>query len=132
MDWTNILITFITSGAFTTMYFLGDKKTANVLDNVSKTISQWRDLVGEIKGELTEQRDETRKSKEDYEASLKAKDNKIDSLYKEISILRDRSDKLSSNVARLQILKCLEMGCKLRRPPIGSQSQEKAEELKQD
>ena len=49
MDWTNIIITLITSGAFTAIYLLGDRKTAAVLDNVSKTIDQWQELLGEVK-----------------------------------------------------------------------------------
>ena len=31
MDWTNIIMTLITSGAFTAIYLLGDRKTASVL-----------------------------------------------------------------------------------------------------
>lgn len=120
MDWTSIIMTLITSGAFTAIYLLGDKKTAAVLDNVSKTIDQWQELVGEIKAELVEQRDESRKEKEDYDAHLAVKDNKIDSLYKEISVLRDRNDKLSSNVARLTIVRCWKIGCGDRQPPMGT------------
>lgn len=41
MDWTNIIMTLISSGAFTAIYLLGDKKTSAVLDNVSKSIDQW-------------------------------------------------------------------------------------------
>ena len=88
MDWTNIIMTLITSGAFTTIYLLGDKKTSSVLDNVSKTIDQWQELVKEVKQELLEQREEFRNSKVEYDARLVAKDNKIESLYKEIAVLR--------------------------------------------
>ena len=52
MDWTNIIMTLITSGAFTAIYLLGDRKTASVLENVSKTIDQWRELLKEVKEEL--------------------------------------------------------------------------------
>ena len=120
MDWTNIIITLITSGAFTAIYLLGDRKTAAVLDNVSKTIDQWQELLGEVKGELAEQRGEFKAAKEDYEAHLVAKDNKIDSLYKEIGVLRDRNDKLSSNVARLTIVRCWKVGCGDCQPPMGT------------
>ncbi len=120
MDWTNIIITLITSGAFTAIYLLGDRKTAAVLENVSKTIDQWQELLGEVKGELAEQRNEFKAAKEDHEAHLAVKDNKIDSLYKEISVLRDRNDKLSSNVARLTIVRCWKVGCGDRQPPMGT------------
>lgn len=120
MDWTNIIVTLITSGAFTAIYLLGDRKTAAVLENVSKTIDQWQELLGEVKGELAEQRGEFKAAKEDYEAHLAVKDNKIDSLYKEISVLRDRNDRLSSNVARLTIVRCWKVGCGDRQPPMGT------------
>lgn len=118
MDWTNIIMTLITSGAFTTIYLLGDKKTSSVLDNVSKTIDQWQELVKEVKQELLEQREEFRNTKAEYDARLVTKGNKIDSLYKEIAVLRDRNDKLSSNVARLTIIRCWNISCGKRHPPI--------------
>ena len=58
MDWTNIIITLITSGAFTAIYLLGDKKTSAVLDNVSKTIDQWQELLREVKYEKSSKSDE--------------------------------------------------------------------------
>lgn len=120
MDWTSIVMTLITSGAFTTIYLLGDRKTSSVLENVSKTIDQWQELVEEMKGEISELREEFRKKTEDYEARLVTKDNKIDSLYKEMSVLRDRNDKLSSNVARLTVVRCWKIVCGEREPPMGT------------
>ena len=91
-----------------------------MLDNVSKTIDQWQELVKEVKQELLEQREEFRNSKVEYDARLVTKDNKIDSLYKEIAVLRDRNDKLSSNVARLTIVRCWRVTCGIRQPPMGT------------
>ena len=51
MDWTNIIMTLITSGAFTAIYLLGDRKTASVLENVSKTIDQWQGLLKDAWGD---------------------------------------------------------------------------------
>ena len=120
MDWTNILITLITSGTFAGIYLLGDKKTAQVLDNVNNTIEQWRGLVDEVKGELSEQRDVFRKAKTEYEEQLKVKDNKIDSLYKETGVWRDRNDKLSSKIAYYRAFECRKTKCLDREPPFGS------------
>ena len=123
MDWTSIVMTLITSGAFTAIYLLGDRKTSSVLENVSKTIDQWQELVDEMKKEISELREEFRKKTEDYEARLVTKDNKIDSLYKEMSVLRDRNDKLSSNVARLTVVRCWKITCGERQPPMGTKVQ---------
>lgn len=40
MDWMQIMMTLITSGAFTAVFLLGDRKTSAVLDNVGKSIDQ--------------------------------------------------------------------------------------------
>lgn len=47
MDWTSIVMTLITSGAFTAVFLLGDRKTSQVLDNVGKSIAQWREIADE-------------------------------------------------------------------------------------
>lgn len=109
MEWLNLIGTLITSGAFVTVFLLGDRKTKEVLENVSKTIDQWKDLCTEMKTEAAS-------LKED----IKEKDNKIDSLYKVQGVLRDKNDKLSSKVAALSILKCKRIDCGRREPPWGS------------
>lgn len=109
MDWTSIIMTLITSGAFTAIYLLGDRKTSAVLDNVGKSIDQWKLIVEEYK-----------KEKEMMQADIDRKDKKVDSLYAQIAVLRDSCDKLSSKVAYLSVVKCTEVGCMKRQPPFGS------------
>lgn len=120
MDWTNIIITLITSGAFTAIYLLGDKKTSAVLDNVSKTIDQWQALLREVKDELAAKSVEYRESQQSYEDTIAKKDAKIDSLYKEMSVYRDEKDKLSSRVAFLTAYRCKKVNCTEREPPFGT------------
>ncbi len=120
MDWSNIVITLITSGTFATIYFLGDKKTAAVLENVSKTIDQWQELVNEMKGELTAMRTEMRDMKTDYENRMGVKENKIDSLWKENGVWRDKCDKLGSKVSYYRAFECRKVKCLDREPPFGS------------
>ena len=128
MDWTNIVITLITSGAFTAIYLLGDKKTAAVLDNVSKTIDQWQELLREVKDELSAKTTELNESRKSYEETIARKDSKIDSLYKEISYARDEKDKLSSKIAFLTAYRCNKVRCVDREPPFGSNMGKKKEE----
>lgn len=120
MDWNNIIITLITSGAFTAIYLLGDKKTSAVLDNVSKTIDQWQELLREVKDELAAKSVEYRESQRTYEDTIAKKDAKIDSLYKEMSVYRDEKDKLSSRVAFLTAYRCKKVNCVDREPPFGT------------
>lgn len=128
MDWTNIIITLITSGAFTAIYLLGDKKTAAVLDNVSKTIDQWQELLREVKDELSAKTTELNESRKSYEETIARKDSKIDSLYKEISYARDEKDKLSSKIAFLTAYRCNKVRCVDREPPFGTNVGKKKEE----
>ena len=118
MDWTSIIMTLITSGAFTAIYLLGDRKTSAVLDNVGKSIDQWKLIVDEYKRE-----------KEAMQADIDRKDKKIDSLYTQIGILKDDKDKLSSKVAYLSVVKCSEVGCVKRQPPFGSNQKQNDKKL---
>ena len=118
MDWTQIMMTLITSGAFTAVFLLGDRKTAAVLDNVGKSIDQWKLIVEEYKRE-----------KEAMQADIDRKDKKIDSLYTQIGILKDDKDKLSSKVAYLSVVKCSEVGCVKRQPPFGSNQKQNDKKL---
>ena len=58
MNWTNIIMTLITSGAFTAIYLLGDRTTVSVLENVIKTIDQRQELLKEVKEELAAKTEE--------------------------------------------------------------------------
>lgn len=111
-------MTLITSGAFTAIYLLGERKTSAVLDNVGKSIDQWKLIVEEYKRE-----------KEAMQADIDRKDKKIDSLYTQIGILKDDKDKLSSKVAYLSVVKCSEVGCVKRQPPFGSNQKQNDKKL---
>ena len=109
MDWIGLLTVFLTSGAFVTVYLVGDKKTSTILDNVSKSSQQWQELVREL-----------REEKIVMEQKHEEKSNKIDSQWKEISVWRDKCDKLSSKIAYYRAFECRKIKCLDREPPFGS------------
>ena len=73
-------MTLITSGAFTAIYLLGDRKTASVRENVSKTIDQWQGLLKEVKEELAAKTEEYKEGQRQFDAAIASKDAKIDAL----------------------------------------------------
>lgn len=133
-EWASIITALIGSGALTgaitIIYQLGDKKTTQVLTNLSKTVDQWRDLLAEAQKELANERSERRQERADYEEKLLAKDRKIDSQYKEMSVLRDKNDKLSSKQAIMSIIKCWDFPCPKREPPMKKTAQKDIEDSK--
>lgn len=91
--------------------FYRENKRAKQLENEHKANDEVWALVEKDKERIA-----------DLEATIKEKDNKIDSLYKTIGGLRMRNDKLSSKCAVLSITHCKVVGCANRVPPMGSRS----------
>lgn len=91
--------------------FYRENKHAKQLENEHTANTEWQELVEKYKQRTAE-----------LEATITAKDNKIDSLYKDNNELRKRNDKLSSTVAVLKITRCKVMDCPDRKPPMGSRS----------
>lgn len=90
------------------MYYRENKK-AKQLENEKAVIDEWQEIAHERKNRCDE-----------LKASLDLKDKKIDELYKEIALLRQRNDSLSSKNAALSILKCRDLACDHRKPPFGN------------
>lgn len=114
MDWTNIIVALITSGAFLGIFTIRETKTKMMLDNGNKINEQWATFAEKEEERLKE-------LKED----LDTKDRKIDKLYSEITVLRDKNDKLASRVAFLTAYRCRKVSCIDREPPFGANIKEK-------
>lgn len=118
MDWTQIMLTLIAAliptGGVLGIFTIRERKTEMMLDNANKINSQWADIVAK--------EEERRK---ELKADLDSKDAKIDRLYADISVLRDKNDKLGSKVAYLNAYRCRKVGCIERIPPFGSTTESK-------
>lgn len=117
-EWLSFFGTLITAGAFVTVYLVGEKKTGAILDNVQKSNDQWQELVKALKEEVT-----------GLKADIKTKDDKISSLFTEQCVIRDRADKLSSQVTALSIYRCRDTACTKRTPPFGTPRTKEEDEL---
>lgn len=107
MDWTTIIIAavsaLISGGGIAGVVFFRENKRAKQLENEATASSQWRELY------------------EKSEAKVESQSLKIDALYKENNRLRDENNSLTTQRAVLASYKCETIGCVERRPPFGSQ-----------
>ena len=92
-----------------------DKKTAAILENMQTVIEEERDLSKEYKSEITSLKEEIKGMHEDK----RKQEEYIKELNKEKSNLHDKLDKANSRAAINKLLKCQEIGCAHRRPPLG-------------
>ena len=110
-----LIAEFLLGGGIIAIVTIKDKKTAAILDNMQKVIDEERELANQYKAEAESLRDECRK-KDD---NSRKQEDYIRELHKEKSDLHDRLDKANSRAAVNKLLKCQEIGCSQRRPPLG-------------
>lgn len=113
MDWstiiTSLVAALIPSGFIGTLIFYRENKRSRQLDNESKVIAEWQGIAGMYKNRC-----------EELKATVDAKNDKIEELYKNEAVMRERLDKLSSKNAVLEIFKCKEISCGSRKPPLSN------------
>ena len=107
MDWTSIIINFISSGAFISLFLITERKTAAAMKNTQSQSAEWRKLYEEEKVDNDK------------------KDQKIAELIHEKDMLREERDLAISeknrsllNSARADVLRCECLGCQDRKPPL--------------
>lgn len=118
MEWgiiTTLVAEVLFGGGLITFVTIKDKKTAAILENMQKVIEELRDLLKEYKEENRALKDELRQKDE----LLREKEDYIKELHREKSDLHDKLDKANSRAAVNKLLKCHEIGCAQRRPPLG-------------
>lgn len=118
MDWgsiSTIIAEILFGGGLLVFVTIKDKKTAAILDNMQKVIEEERGLADEYKQEVSALKEELKGK----DTTIRENESYIRTLHKENSDLHDKLDKANSRAAVNKILKCLELGCGLRRPPLG-------------
>lgn len=123
MDWASIaeiIVTLLFGGGLLTFVTIKDKKTAAILDNMHKVIDEMRDLCSTYKEEVKSLKEELSQGKE----HARKQEEYIRELHKENSDISEKLDKANSRAAVNKLLKCQEIGCGKRRPPIGDNASE--------
>ena len=118
MEWgtiTTLVAEVLFGGGLLAFVTIKDKKTAAILENMQKVIEEERDLATEYKTEIASLKAEIHQKNEEH----RLQEQYIKELHKEKSDLHDKLDKANSRAAVNKILKCQEVGCAQRRPPLG-------------
>jgi cell division protein FtsB len=118
MEWgtiTTLVAEVLFGGGLLAFVTIKDKKTAAILENMQRVIEEERDLSKEYKAEITSLKEEMKELHEDK----RKQEEYIKELNREKSNLHDKLDKANSRAAINKLLKCQEIGCAHRRPPLG-------------
>lgn len=107
MDWTAIIIAIISAGGLTSFFLITEKKTKAALENMQKTIEEWKSLCQEERAEINILRER-----------VQTKQQQIDALYQEREEFMRERDVMSTDLAVGKILRCEHVGCELRKPPL--------------
>ncbi|MEG1759512.1 MAG: hypothetical protein RSB23_06260 [Alistipes sp.] len=111
MDWTTIIVAIVsallTSGGLASIFFFRENKRAKQLENETTASAQWRELYDKS------------------EAKVDSQTLKIDAMYKENNYLRDQNNNITTQNAVLKMYKCEFLACTNRKPPFGSQINQK-------
>lgn len=129
MNWETIIMLiaeFLLCGGIITIVTIKDKKTAAILDNMQKVIEEERALAKEYKIEVDSLKEEI-KSKDEF---IRKQEDYIHDLHKEKSDLHEKLDKANSRAAVNKLLKCQNIGCDVRRPPLGEGASETFKQIR--
>lgn len=118
MEWgtiTTLVAEVLFGGGLLAFVTIKDKKTAAILENMQKVIEEERELAREYRDEVGSLKEEI-KRKDD---TIRENEVYIRTLHRENSEIHDKLDKANSRAAVNKLLKCQEIGCGKRRPPLG-------------
>lgn len=113
------IVSGVFSGGISSLLFIQQERKSKDLDNEAKQSDEWHKLYAEL-------HDELKARDEQYDADIKEKDAKIDSLYDQIKQYRDEKAQLSVKntelevrCTRAELLMCKVPGCAKREPQSG-------------
>ena len=118
MEWgtiTTLVAEVLFGGGLLAFVTIKDKKTAAILENMQRVIEEERDLAKEYRTEVGSLKEEIKQK----DADAKSQEEYIRTLHRENSELHEKLDKANSRAAVNKLLKCQEVGCSQRRPPLG-------------
>ena len=118
LNWTEIIIAIIgfigCGGGLIGVATISEKKTEAALKNVADMIG----AMTKIADNWQEVNEERKNQNEELMTKLNAKDEKIDKLFKELERKREKEAVLLHRYISEKILRCDDLSCPNRKPPI--------------
>ena len=119
MDWTQIIISFITSGAFLGIFLIAEKKTASILDSVDKRSQSAVESAEKLCARYSSLADEYRQQWTLTRQQLSDRETEMMNQIKMNSSLRHELDDAHTLQAVSEMRRCDVLKCVNREPPFG-------------
>lgn len=119
MDWTQIIVALISSGAFLGIFLVTEKKSAAVLESVDKRSSAAIESAQKLGDGYQEIAQSWEHRASQLQGELDRKNDKIDELHKQISEMSRELDRAHSEETLAKLMICDKTACQKRRPPFG-------------
>lgn len=107
LDWTQIIIAIAGAGGLTGIFLITERKTKAALENMQKTIEEWKAFCDAEREEIKTLRER-----------VSVKQTQIDNLYQEREEFMKERDVMTTDLAVAKILRCEHVGCEQRKPPL--------------
>lgn len=120
MDWTQILIALITSGAFLGIFLIAEKKTAAMLDNVDKRCQTAIASAEKLAEKYAQLADEHQQQCVTLREQLSQREVELMNQIKMNSSLRHDLDDAHTLQAVSEMRRCDVLKCPDREPPFGT------------
>lgn len=119
MDWTQIIISFITSGAFLGIFLIAEKKTASILDSVDKRSQSAVESAEKLCARYSSLADEYQQQWTLTRQQLSDRETEMMNQIKMNSSLRHELDDAHTLQAVSEMRRCDVLKCVNREPPFG-------------
>lgn len=119
MDWTQVIVALISSGAFLGIFLVTEKKSAAVLESVDKRSSAAIESAQKLGDGYQEIAQSWEHRAEQLQNELDRKNDKIDELHRQMSDMSRELDRAHSGETLAKMMICDKTACQKRRPPFG-------------
>ncbi|MEE0317371.1 MAG: hypothetical protein UDS46_07750 [Bacteroidales bacterium] len=112
-----IITLILGSGGLLALFFVSEKKAKAQIENMEKTIEQWKEIVAQLRKDLNESQTRSKEFQDLYLAGFDLNTK-----------LRKELDEKNTTIAVLRLLRCKKTKCIDREPPYGSEVEKEVQQ----